>query len=387
MRGSNDRTSSPPPPGASGNAGVSKTVKLGLLVILCMQNAVYTMYRRYCVGVLNETWSSSSVLMVGEVIKLVFSVFMTLADTGSTSAEGRGVRKLCWLVRASAPMSVPAVVFFAMNLLSYVSLKRVDASTFTVCAQMKILTTAIFSVLLMGRTFHARKWRALVLLVLGVTLVSNGSYVSAGPDDTKGVGVQYIIGVAAVLLEVSLSGFVSVFFEKVLKSRVVNLSVWDRNFQLAMYSIVFYLPVAASEEGSLFDGWTINAVIVSVLGSAGGLLVALTMKYTDAVLKTFATSGAIIVTAIGGHFLMDSPLDIPIGVGAGCTVLSLLNYSDDGGGGTATATPKEGAGGDRSRGGGIAKGVPVTNGTTDEEDEATQSLVTRTGAPNTSVAV
>ena len=67
---------------------------------------------------------------------------------------------------------------------------------------MKILTTAIFSVLLMGRSFHARKWRALVLLVLGVTLVSNGSYVSAGPEDTKGVGFQYVIGVAAVLTEV-----------------------------------------------------------------------------------------------------------------------------------------------------------------------------------------
>lgn len=33
-------------------------------------------------------------------------------------------------------------------------------------------------------------------------------------------------------LKVSLSGFVSVFFEKVLKSKVVDLSVWDRNFQV-----------------------------------------------------------------------------------------------------------------------------------------------------------
>ncbi|CAN0335782.1 unnamed protein product, partial [Hapterophycus canaliculatus] len=116
-----------------------------------------------------------------------------------------------------------------------------------------------------------------------------------------------------------------------LKSRVVNLSVWDRNFQLAMYSIAFYLPPALWEEGPVFQGWTTNAAILAVLGSAGGLLVALTMKYTDAVLKTFATSGAIIVTAVAGHFFLASPLDIPIGVGAGCTVLSLLNYSDDGG--------------------------------------------------------
>ena len=35
-------------------------------------------------------------------------------------------------------------------------------------------------------------------------------------------------------MQVTLSGFVSVFFEKVLKSRVVNLSVWDRNFQVTL---------------------------------------------------------------------------------------------------------------------------------------------------------
>lgn len=34
------------------------------------------------------------------------------------------------------------------------------------------------------------------------------------------------------IVQVTLSGFVSVFFEKVLKSRVVNLSVWDRNYQV-----------------------------------------------------------------------------------------------------------------------------------------------------------
>lgn len=71
--------------------------------------------------------------------------------------------------------------------------------------QMKILTTAVFSKFLMNKRFHARKWRALVLLVLGVTLVSSGSYVPKDGDDQKKkeFGAQYIIGVAAVLTEVS----------------------------------------------------------------------------------------------------------------------------------------------------------------------------------------
>lgn len=152
-----------------------------------------------------------------------------------------------------------------------------------------------------------------------------------------------------------------------------------------MYSIVFYLPLAAWEEGPMFDGWTINAVILSVLGSAGGLLVALTMRYTDAVLKTFATSGAIIVTAIGGHFLMDSPLDIPIGVGAGCTVLSLLNYSDNGDGGPAAATTPADGGGDKNIGARGGSGMAAEGGLaasgTDGDDEAAQTLMTRNGTP------
>lgn len=90
------------------------------------------------VGVLGENFSASSVLMVGEIIKLVVSIFMTLADSGTSSAQGSGLKKLWWLMLNSVPMAVPAVVFWLMNLLSYVSLQRIDASTFTVCAQVLV---------------------------------------------------------------------------------------------------------------------------------------------------------------------------------------------------------------------------------------------------------
>lgn len=93
----------------------------------------------FSVGVLDETYTSSSVLMVGEIVKLVFSVVMTLSDSSSSSANGTGLRKLLWLLKVSAPMFIPALIFWLMNLLSYVSLRRIDASTFTVCAQVRAL--------------------------------------------------------------------------------------------------------------------------------------------------------------------------------------------------------------------------------------------------------
>lgn len=125
--------------------------------------------------------------------------------------------------------------------------------------------------------------------------------------------------------------------------------------------------------------------MLAVLGSAGGLLVALTMKYTDAVLKTFATSGAIIVCAVAGHVLLEAPLDIPIGVGAGCTVLSLLNYSDSG---DAPPAAEDGKDNEASAASGRAQsfvGAKTESGAY-HEDEARESLINRVSSPRNSAA-
>lgn len=84
---------------------------------------------------LGETWSFTSVLLVAELFKLAVSMVMTLADKTSSPA-GTGLPKLYWLVRASLPMAFPATIFWIMNLLSYVSMKMLDARTFTLFAQV-----------------------------------------------------------------------------------------------------------------------------------------------------------------------------------------------------------------------------------------------------------
>ena len=88
---------------------------------------------------------------------------------------------------------------------------------------MKILTTAGFSVLFLGRRLSSQKWRSLVQLVLGVVLVSYGSYqaghpsadcpevatpVAAAADSADGSDSAeswstMVVGYGAVLIEVS----------------------------------------------------------------------------------------------------------------------------------------------------------------------------------------
>ena len=136
-----------------------------------------------------------------------------------------------------------------MNILGFVALGHLDASTFSIVAQMKVFTTAIFSVFILGRNLPARKWRALATLTLGVVLISNEAMPRSqpGPNETRRDHEHryrsFMIGMAASFGDVVLSGFVSIYFEKVLKSKSETYSVWDRNFQLAFWSMVIHLPI------------------------------------------------------------------------------------------------------------------------------------------------
>ena len=52
------------------------SIKFVVLILLSLQNSLFTVLRRYSQGIRQETYSKYEVLMMGEVIKLVFSAYM-----------------------------------------------------------------------------------------------------------------------------------------------------------------------------------------------------------------------------------------------------------------------------------------------------------------------
>lgn len=141
---------------------------------------------------------------------------------------------------------------------------------------------------------------------------------------------------------VMISGASSVYLEKILKANDSRkLTIWERNFQLALYSMLLMLLIvywelwAGSEGGSMvadmtpFQGWSIYTVGIVVLQASGGILVAATLKYADAILKNFATAGSIIMSGILGYIFMEGHIDIFMVLGAFCTILALFNYTLD----------------------------------------------------------
>ena len=203
------------------------------LGILAVENTASMLARRYAVGVIRLKFSKNAVLAVNELMKLAFCLFMATRDPqkhggGGINATTRRRRRRAHLravVAGSRPMAVPAVVYLAVNLISYPALERINASVFTAISQLKVLATAFFAVLMLGTPISGRKWRTLTVMVLGVTLVSWESAPDADGLTKSGGDViawDYAVGIACAGVQTALSGFGSIYFEMMLKRGVVG---------------------------------------------------------------------------------------------------------------------------------------------------------------------
>merc|ERR1719186_1290493 len=222
---------------------------------------------------------------------------------------------------------VPSAVYLIQNNLLYVAASNLDVAAYQITYQLKILTTAMFAVTMLGKKLLPTQWFSLLLLVGGVAMVQLSDVKevkSAGPDQSK------VIGFSAALTACCLSGFAGVYFEKILKGS--DISVWMRNVQLALLSIPLGLLTAFVKDGAaisdkgFFHGYD-NFVWFTVAQNAlGGLLVAVVVKYADNILKGFACSLAIIITCIASIFLFDFGVSSQFALGGICVISSIFLY-------------------------------------------------------------
>eukprot|EP00579_Thalassiosira_antarctica_P031873 CAMPEP_0201993914 /NCGR_PEP_ID=MMETSP0905-20130828/1931_1 /ASSEMBLY_ACC=CAM_ASM_000554 /TAXON_ID=420261 /ORGANISM="Thalassiosira antarctica, Strain CCMP982" /LENGTH=309 /DNA_ID=CAMNT_0048548793 /DNA_START=440 /DNA_END=1366 /DNA_ORIENTATION=- len=206
-----------------------------------------------------------------------------------------------------------AALYCVQKNLLYLAISNLDAAVFQVTYQTKVLTTAVFSVLLLKRKLSNQQVVALVLLTLGVALVQldkveeNAS--KSYQEQRKWVGVVAVLGACCT------SGFGGVYFELVLKPHT-NLedetsppprptpSVWAKNVQLSTFGLIIALATAFAKDGSailsngFFQGYTPVVVTVITLQAGGGLVVAAIIKYADNILKSFATAMSIVSSTL-----------------------------------------------------------------------------------------
>lgn len=275
---------------------------------------------------------------MSEVTKLITCLVLVFNE------EGRDVSKFAKALHKTIinnPMDtlkvcVPSFVYLIQNNLLYVSASHLDAATYQVTYQLKILTTAMFAVVILRRKLLTTQWGALVLLVLGIVMVQLAQTTTDGVAEaakTDGPVQNPMLGLWAALGACFLSGFAGIYFEKILKG--ADISVWMRNVQLSLLSIPFGIVTCFLSDGNkiyengFFFGYDSFIWYLILLQAGGGLIVAVVVKYADNILKGFATSLAIIISCIASIYIFDFNLTLRFALGAGLVIASIFLYGYD----------------------------------------------------------
>jgi UDP-galactose transporter len=255
------------------------------------------------------------------------------------------------LSNESWKLAIPAVLYTLQNTLQYLAVSNLDAATFQVTYQLKILTTAIFSVLMLGTSLSPRKWISLLLLIVGVSIIQVpqhtavpvvadtkiwprtleelrklGSIAAAkitrsasyeGIEADRAAHVTHMnsrVGLIAVLIACALSGLAGVTFEKILKtsSSSKNTTLWVRNCQLSFWSLfpslfigVIWKDGGAISKTGFFAGYNWVVWMAILFQAAGGVIVALVINYADNIAKNFATSVSIVLSCVASAYFFD----------------------------------------------------------------------------------
>ncbi|KAG2186426.1 hypothetical protein INT43_002864 [Umbelopsis isabellina] len=224
-------------------------IKYLSLLVLVVQNSALILVMRYTRASVPEDqlYLASTAVVMSEVMKaLVCITLLYFAPAPGKRTLKKLVnnlnRELILQWRETLKLAIPAGLYLIQNNLQYLAVSNLDAATFQVTYQLKILTTAFFSVLILRRSLNKMKWISITLLTIGIALVvlprnatlsSFGSFLTQTTlsddrsddmtDAVDNVGNQSNVkGYVAVLLACFLSGLAGVYFEKILKSPVVK---------------------------------------------------------------------------------------------------------------------------------------------------------------------
>ncbi|EHK26819.1 uncharacterized protein TRIVIDRAFT_228909 [Trichoderma virens Gv29-8] len=362
------------------------------LILLTVQNSAFILFMHYSrimppSG--DHRYFPSTAVFLHELIKLAVSLTLALYEGSKTLAPSTPATVLFEQIYNAMfagdgwKLIVPGVFYTLQNILQYVAIENLDAVHFQVLYQLKILTTALFSVYLLSRPLGLKRWLSLIVLTLGVSIVSlpgSTTFSSASrsdpfllhgmpdhffprsrhelghaiPDDApvhltrrsatyEGIDndlhfleppMNYSVGVTAVLVAAAVSGLTGVYFEKLLKESPSQASVWVRNLQLSFYSMiaallggVMWQDGAGIREHGFFEGY--NAVVWAtvVLQAAGGLLASLVIRDADNIIKNFATSISIILSFLVSVWVFEFKVTLTFLLGTMLVLLATYMYS------------------------------------------------------------
>jgi len=267
--------------------------------------------------------------LASETFKICASAaFLTRELLALPSSTDRA-RALAYTPASVATAAIPGVAYQVLNNLNFVTLYYVDAPTFQILGNLKIVATGLAGQCLLRRRLSRGKWLALGLLTLGaaVSQVAPSGDAAAARDFFSGRAVGY----ASALCCVFLSATMGVFTEAYMKGN--RASIHFQNVQLYVFGIVANVAalvlrgeIGPRAETSLFHGFNFWACVVVVANGSCGLAVSFLLRYADSIAKTYATALSIPATCMASYLCFGTPLGAANVLGTGVMLVSLTYF-------------------------------------------------------------
>jgi len=281
---------------------------------------------------------NSTAVLLSEVFKCIFSLLSIASARGSASAVWKAVYDAIFanptqLLR----VCLPALVYTIQNNLIYTALAHLDAVTFQITYQLKIVASLLCYRFLLKRAVSKIRWIAMALLAVGVALVQLSSQQDDEEDSSDKETTtkrNYTLGLIGVLVACLCSGVGGAVMELLLKDSGMTLP--QRNLQVAFVSLLLASAHMLSADrqqiavSGFFQGYTPQVWLMVLLDSCGGLLVSMLLKYTSTLLKNFASPLGIILNCLLSRYAFArsrNKLNMRFLLGTLLTLLALGMYS------------------------------------------------------------
>ena len=280
----------------------------------------------------------SSVILTQELVKFAMA-YVAYSSTTSIECRNEEISSLnfgSWLAMAG----VPAILYTVQNLASLLAYQNLEALTFNVLNQTKILSAALCCYFVMGKKQTKMQSVSLILLLASalvmekiISIESIMSIFSFGGGGSSGIGAglssitgawqsmtlgrRFTHGVLPVLLASFISGLAGALVQRSLQGGGSNASaVAPATKRKPKNSYLFSMELTAASVvvlvGSLlfssdgrsimsngfFHQWTPGTIVPILTNSIGGILVGLVTKHAGSVRKGFALIFGILLSGL-----------------------------------------------------------------------------------------
>lgn len=287
------------------------------LAALSAQNTALVLLTKFSHRAAARRYSTSTVVACAEVAKFGACCLLQVISEGR-----RALPQMFSGIRTGLlQLALPSLLYVVQNNLIFEAMRLLQPTVYMVCSQSKILTSALFGVLLTDTVITPHQMIALCLLVFGMVAVQYGETNSRSQSGFVLEDGHLFKGVCCALSASTTSGFAGAYLERLYKglgNDRQKQSIWHKNVQLSFFSIPMAIVTVWIRDrqqvklSGVFHGYDYVVVSIVVLQAVGGLIIAAVMRYAGNVLKCFAVSTSICSCALFSSILQPQATGIDI---------------------------------------------------------------------------